>query len=126
METIHSKGYVHPFESKRLAKFYLSTDEDKLSSYPLFSFNLWSIILELLKETQKTTNIKVIDIGGGTGRVSREGFKYGFDVYLADILPEMLKKAEEKYREFRGKTFVLDIFDEKTSHQSLTNLATLT
>lgn len=89
-------------------------DEELITSESDFTFDMWSLILGLLNENGKEGKRRLIDVGGGTGRLSRAAFRYGFEVYLTDILPELLNIATAKYSEFEGRTYLLDIFDPKS------------
>lgn len=109
-----NSGYISDHEKERLSKFYNTMEEDLITSEPSFTFDMWNLILELLNENGKSAKRRLIDVGGGTGRLSRIGFKHGFDVYLTDILPELLDIAVTKYNEFEGRTYILDIFDPKS------------
>jgi ubiquinone/menaquinone biosynthesis C-methylase UbiE len=70
---------------------YFNTFEGKLDEYLR-----WKLIKECLPE-DKTT--RILDAGGGTGRVTLSLARMGYRVTLCDLSPGQLGVAEEKLRE---------------------------
>ena len=63
-------------------------------SYPVI-LSLIKTFVEAVGEADK--NIRIIDLGAGTGHAAIELKKYGFtNIDGLDVSPEMLKKAKEK------------------------------
>lgn len=58
-------------------------------------------ILNLLQEIKFKNNAKVLDVGAGNGRFSREFLRLGFDVTALDISPNMCKYLKNNIRNLK-------------------------
>ncbi len=58
----------------------------------LYDALTWKYILDYLPKAKCT----VLDAGGGTGKWTTQLAKKGYEVYLTDLSPEMLKEASQK------------------------------
>ena len=89
------------------------TDFQKIKAY-YQKFNEWGrldtppgqlelkIVLEIL-EQYLSPNSTIFDLGGGAGRYAYELALKGYQMYLADLSPDLIKIAREKLADFTGK-----------------------
>lgn len=110
------KSYSQSIDKIAMKKYYSNISDDELYSFTKITFDLWQTITSLIDKIKKHSHkrkIRVVDVGGGKGDISAIGLKLGYEILLTDIFPDFLKEAESKYPKLKGKTFLLDIFNEE-------------
>ena len=64
-------------------------------------YNLWfDLIVKICKENFRGQQVKVLEIGGGTGILGKKLEDYGFEYLGSDISPAMAKIARDKKLDF--------------------------
>jgi ubiquinone/menaquinone biosynthesis C-methylase UbiE len=96
-------------ESIKKVKSYLDSDSGKVE------------LFFILRMIQKHFNLgsAVLDLGGGSGRVSSEMAKLGYDVVLADLSDELLASGKEKIEELNLQDKVTGFYQVNVTDLSL-------
>jgi ubiquinone/menaquinone biosynthesis C-methylase UbiE len=98
----------------KIANIY-DNETDDFSHKIIEYINMENIKQELPKP-EKT--LKLLDLGGGTGKYSLLLSKFGYDVTLADISKESLKVAYEKFKQENVSISIINISGEELSFEN--------
>jgi hypothetical protein len=96
--------------------YYLRISVEEISSHlGAFTFDLWESVENYRKRTG--AGARWLDIGGGVGEVAAISLEKGYDVHMTEVFDELLRSAERRHPQLRGRLSSLDIFDSYAVRQ---------